>query len=247
MIIVVNGHYKSASTRLFCSLLELFQQEVPDEFRCFSHKRNPDLIRLLKHSHTIPSHHIVSKIHIYDSELIKLLKSRGCIFLFTERNLYDTAISHKFHYENEHSLRLSTARYLFGVGFLKMIETRIYRHYARPLSDFTFSYSDVMCKTASILSLLNHDLDLGYSDAQIATAALSSDFRDRDINLLLGNCDKREWFTRRPTARTPFHDSFLLYMSVFLSGLVSFFLTLSGFDKTLISLRHNLYWSALRD
>ena len=247
MIIVVNGHYKSASTRLFCGLLELFNQSVPEGFRCTSHKRNPDLIRYLSEYPDIHSAHIVSKIHIYDKSLIQVLKSKGCIFVFTDRNLFDTVISHKYHYEKESLTNLSYSRYLLGVGLIKLIELRIYKHYAKPLSDFVFTYDDVMNKTEFVLSSLNRHLELGYSSSQISAASSLSDFSGRDINLLLGNSDNRGWFTRRPFSSISFKDAFLVRLFIFLSGILTFLLITFGFDKTMITLRHNPYWSALRD
>lgn len=247
MIIVVNGHFKSASTRLFCALLELFNQAVPAQYSSSSHKRNPDLIRHFEFFYSLPSdYHTVAKIHIYDTKLIQRLKSHGCLFVFTERNLFDTAISHKYHYEKENLLKLSFFRYLLGVGLVKLIEQRIYKFYAKSFSDYIFSYRQVMDDTVSVLSFLNHDLMLGYTDAQIFNAASSSDLKGQDINIILGNSDDREWFTMRPSCDVSCLDSLLISFFLFLSFLAAFALICFGLDKALISLRHNVYWSMLR-
>jgi len=200
MLVVCNGIYKSGSTWIFLMLLELVgQDEIPEFWRDPNQARNIDVLNAPEQVFNAATKcDLVSKIHSYEADYLSWLRGRGARIVVTRRDHEDILASHYHHFSSE-KLRLPIWLYAMTVGLLKAIEVELYDNVStRPnTSDLLIDFSDLKNDPEGTFRRVVRELELNYSDVEIAEAARRGNMRGRDYSARFAGMEQREWFFRR--------------------------------------------------
>ena len=243
MIFIVNGVYKSGSTRLFSILLHLFEQEaVPEGLQSDHHSKNFDIVNNPLEVEKIGrDQHLVVKTHIYDKQQLARFKDSGYIILHTDRALPEILKSHRYHWSLERGFDepVGWLRYSVQTGVFKAAEVCIYNYYASGLSDQIFRYEELSRTPLSAAKKINMEYRLGFTEDRLIAACDETDFTGADPSRFLGESTVRPWFTSRKKTTAGRFESKLAALTAHIGRYLALFLRTFKLDRAVIRRRHS--------
>ena len=153
MLVIVNGNYKTGSTRIFTFFTELFcQYEIPAKLQAPHNVRNYQIYGNEHHLLEISnSKNVVIKTHDYFL-LFNGVKAIGdCFHIYTKRRYHDVFQSHRYHFEKDRGRSISFFWYALLIGYPKMLEAMVYQDRVEQCADLVLDYHDFEAELPDLL------------------------------------------------------------------------------------------------